>query len=68
MSLIIFTILKVVRNSNSLESLLSAITIAPYLTSFLRDSSISDLIILDNEVRLIIPWERAEIKNGLDFI
>jgi hypothetical protein len=31
-------------------------------------SSISDLIILDNEVRLIIPCERAEIKNGLDFI
>ena len=64
----ILTILKVVLNSSSFESLFKAITMAPYFTSFFNETSISDFIILDSEVKLIIPCDRAEIKNGLDLI
>ena len=39
------------------------------MLTFLRNiSSISGFIFLESEVKLIIPSDRAELKNGFDFL
>ena len=59
------TILREERNSKSEESLLSAITIAPFRTSLFITLLISLFIMRAKEVKLMIPCVRALTKKGL---